>query len=195
MTVQKWRNCFTLLFVRSYRDINICIAVPLENGRLHLCEIQFHLESIVEAKADAHTHYEEIRSRLPEICKGSGAPWEKVFAYVCNLLENSAADAAVSTLADKAGGLFIYANLLEKQLVEESRKSDGGLKVADYARLAALPAGLDDLYGENFRRTYPGGAEDPGWENTVRLIAMIAAAREPLPVNLARGVLGWRGEW
>ena len=68
-------------------------------------------------------------------------------------LRSSALDAAVTSLERKAGGLMLYARLIADQLEATSDK-------IDFASVGALPAGLDEIYAENFRRVF---VEDGAW--------------------------------
>ena len=52
-------------------------------------------------------------------------------------------------LVDKAGGLMLYARLLEQSL-EETNGNDSNAKV-DFGALTALPGGLDDMYSTRVR--------------------------------------------
>lgn len=98
-----------------------------------------------------------------------------------NLFESSGMDSVVENLCQRAGGLFIYAKMLDKHLQE--LKDQG--KEIDFKDLNTLPRGMDDIYMRNFERVFPKGV---GWDQTKDLICMIVAAKEPLPEHLAQQV-------
>ena len=69
---------------------------------------------------------------------------DDVEKFIVDLLQSSVLDSAVKDLETKAGGLFIYARLLQAQM-EEMQHKTGGRKV-DFAQLRSLPAGLGQMY-------------------------------------------------
>ena len=81
---------------------------------------------------------------------------------------------------DKAGGLMLYARLLEQSL-EETNGNDGDAKV-DFGALTALPGGLDDMYTTNFGRAFPAGDGGAAWAAARPLVEAVVASRELLPV-------------
>ena len=83
----------------------------------------------------------------------------------------------------------MYARLLEESLAAKAA-APGAAKLT-YDDVLGMPDGLDAMYAENFARAFPGGAEDAGWARSKQLIALVVAAREPLPADLAARVLGW----
>ena len=170
----------------GYRDLNTCFRVPLRNNYL-LCEIQFHLKKVVEVKEKAHEFYENIRVELPKICKDS-ADQDKLQAYIKQRLDSSVLDAAVDKMEKKTEGLFVYAKLLGDHIKGVAKKNQNKLTLED---VTALPDGLDEVYQENFSRVFP---EDQRWQSSKQLVALIVAAREPIPVALAREVLKWNQE-
>ena len=136
---------------------------------------------MVDAKHDAHAHYELIRSRLPELCKGTAVDAAKLEDFITGRLNTSALDGAVAALSMRADGLFLYAHLLASHL-ESAGES------LDFKALDSLPAGLADVYEVNFRRAFPTAAD---WADALPLVELVAAAPEPLAVATARAMLGW----
>ena len=117
-------------------------------------EVQLNHEKVLLAKKGAHKFYETVRETLPRLCQdgGGAVDADELEAFIVGQLNSSALDAAVKVLVDKAGGLMLYARLLEQSL-EETNSHD---KV-DFGALTALPAGLDEMYTTNFGRTFPEG--------------------------------------
>ena len=138
--------------------------------------MQLNLVQMLDAKHDAHVHYEVIREKLPELCAGTDADPEKLENFITGRLNNSALDGAVAALSAKAGGLFLFAHLLGEHL--ESQAAEG--KEIALADLDSLPAGLGEVYQVNFLRAFPRGKDDPLWAVARPLVACIAAAMEPL---------------
>ena len=87
----------------------------------------------------------------------------------------------MNALERKADGLMLYARLIADQLEATSGK-------IDFASVGALPAGLDEIYAENFRRVF---VDDGAWGDALPLVELICAAAEPLTVDAASGALGW----
>ena len=181
------KNKFANPTPMGYRDLNLSVRVNLPDGRKHICEVQLNLVDMLKAKHDAHKDYEEVRSKLPAICMsaGGGAKADDVEAFVMKLLQSSVLDSAVKSLEEKAGGLFIYAKLLEAQLKEMQRETGG--RRADLAKLRALPSGLGEMYESNFKRTF---AEDKDWVACKKVVSMISVALEPLPEVLVERIVG-----
>ena len=167
----------------GYSDFNLVVAVPLADGTKYLCEMQLNLVAMLDAKHEAHAHYEVIRKRLPELCKGTPVKADELESFISGRLNNSALDSAVAALSLRADGLFLYAHLLAEYL-----ESAGG--EIDFGKLDALPAGLGEVYATNFRRAFPGGADDDGWAAARPLVELVAAAPEPLKVETAKAMLG-----
>ena len=76
---------------------------------------------------------------------------------------------------------MLYARLIADQLEATSGK-------INFASVGALPAGLDEIYAENFRRVF---VDDGTWGDALPLVELICAAAEPLTVDAASGALGW----
>ena len=119
-------------------------------------------------------------------------------AKLPKMLRSSVLETAVNELERKAEGLFLYASLLARHLEAMEHK-------VDFAALQGLPSGLSEIYEMNFarlmtdvavvRRNVSEEGEEPKqkeqqeqWLAYSRLISMVVAAREPLPVVLAREV-------
>ena len=124
--------------------MNLNVSVRLDDGRKHLAEVQLNLKSVADAKQFAHEQYEVIRLALPKMCEGTSVGAGALEAYIAGRLRSSALDAAVTSLERKAGGLMLYARLIAEQLASTTGK-------IDFASVGALPAGLDEIYAENFR--------------------------------------------
>ena len=139
------------------------------------------MKSVADAKHIAHEQYEVIRLALPKMCEGTSVEADALEAYIAERLRSSALDAAVTSLERKAGGLMLYARLIAEQLASTSGK-------IDFASVGALPAGLDEIYAENFRRVF---VDDGAWGDALPLIELICAAAEPLTIDAASGALGW----
>jgi hypothetical protein len=52
----------------GYADINTVFSVPVGNRNV-LCELQFHLKSVLAVKKEAHEYYEVVRTLISRICK------------------------------------------------------------------------------------------------------------------------------
>ena len=168
----------------GYRDLNTCFKVFISETDFVLCEVQFHLNAVLQVKHHAHAFYEVIRVALPKIGEGN----TNVQAYVKSRLDNSALDAAVEKIEEKAGGLFIYASLLHSHMKSISEKTGGKLTLD---HISALPGGLDEIYHENFQRVFPEGVQDKKWDQYSSLVALIVAAKSSLPTALVKVVNGW----
>ena len=107
--------------------------------------------------------------------------------YIMCRLNTSALDTAVAALSQKAGGLFLYAHLLAQHLESEANAN----REINFQNLGALPAGLSEVYAVNFKRAFPEGARDPAWAKARPLVALIAAAQEPITVTMAGTLLEW----
>ena len=174
----------------GYCDFNLVVTVKLADGTEYLCEMQLNLQQMLDAKEEAHNHYEVIRTKLPELCKASGVDTEmagKLEEFIMGRLNNSALEAAVDALSSKAQGLFLYAHLLEKHL--ESEAAAG--REINFANLDALPAGLSEVYETNFRRTFREGGAHGTWQQAKPLVELILASTQPLTVEMAEVLLNW----
>jgi len=101
------------------------------------------------------------------------------------MLRSSVLETAVRELQSKAQGLFLYASLLALQL--ETATTSGNKKKIDFKELKSLPSGLSEVYQVNFERMVQ--SRQSAWDDSYsQLIALIVAAREPLPTALAREV-------
>ena len=171
----------------GYCDFNLVLAVTLKDSTEYLCEVQLNLVQMLDAKASAHDHYEIIRKEVPKRCEGTGVDPEKLEAFITGRLNNSALDGAVAAVSNKSGGLFLYAFLLAQHL--EAEVAAG--RDISFESLDSLPTGLADVYEVNFWRAFPLGASDPGWMAARPLVELIAAAMQPITVEMAADLLGW----
>ena len=76
---------------------------------------------------------------------------------------------------------MLYARLIADQLEATSGKID--------CEVGALPAGLDEIYAENFRRVF---VDDGAWGDALPLVELVCAAAEPAPPSTRR-VVRWAG--
>ena len=139
---------------------------------------------MLKAKEVAHVHYEVVRAALPEICKGCKVNPDELEAFLTQLLHSSVLDSALHMLEAKAGGLFIFAKLLQDQL-----KAQAKVGAINFSSLGDLPSGLDGIYASNFRRIFPTEVQ---WSSCKAVVAMIVVAREPLPADIVERILGVR---
>jgi hypothetical protein len=51
----------------GYSDFNSCAGVVLSDGTRYVCEIQLNHVDMLEAKKEAHVHYEKVREELPAL--------------------------------------------------------------------------------------------------------------------------------
>ncbi len=122
----------------------------------------------------------QIRAALPKIREAAGIPKAQMSQFessVTRMLQDSVLDSVVHEMELKAGGLFLYASLVSKQL--QVAAADDLLAISSL--LQQLPNGLSEVYESNFGRMGE-------WQKHKRVIALIAVAREPLPVSLAAQV-------
>ena len=181
------KNKFASPTPMGYSDFNMCVAITLDDGIEYVCELQLNLQEMVSAKRQAHVHYEQVREMLPVLCQGTAVDPLELEAFIVSRLKKSAVDAAVSALAAKADGLFLYAFLLEQHLYAEAAAG----REIHFGRLDTLPAGLSDIYEANFIRSFPDGADDAGWMAAKPLIELIVSAMQPITVGMAEALLGW----
>ena len=181
LEIAQLKNKFAHPTPLGYRDMNLNVSARLDDGRKHLAEVQLNLKSVADAKHIAHEQYEVIRLALPKMCEGTSVNADSLEAFITDRLRSSALDAAVTSLERKAGGLMLYARLIADQLDATSGK-------IDFARVGALPAGLDEIYAENFRRVF---SDDTAWRDALPLVELVCAAAEPLTVDAASNALGW----
>ena len=170
----------------GYSDFNLCVGVQLDDGTEYVCEMQLNLVEMLEAKNEAHVHYEKVRTKLPALCEGTKVDPGELEAFIVGRLSTSALDSAVESLSQKADGLFLYAFLLAEHLDAEAAAGQS----VDFASLDSLPAGLGEVYATNFKRAFPAGTADPMWCAALPLIEVIVAAQEPLAEPIVRELLG-----
>ena len=171
----------------GYSDFNSCAGVVLSDGTRYVCEIQLNHVDMLEAKKEAHVHYEKVREELPALCQDTKVDAGELEAFIVGRLSTSSLDAAVEALSAKAEGLFLYAYMLGQHLESEAKK---GHEI-HFENLDSLPAGLGEVYAVNFKRAFPEGQVDPAWTAAKPLVELIAAAREPITVAMAAALLRW----
>ena len=171
----------------GYSDFNSCAGVVLSDGTRYVCEIQLNHVDMLEAKKEAHVHYEKVREELPALCQDTKVDAGELEAFIVGRLSTSSLDAAVEALSAKAEGLFLYAYMLGQHL--ESEANEG--HEIHFENLDSLPAGLGEVYAVNFKRAFPKGQIDPAWTEAKPLVELIAAAREPITVAMAAALLRW----
>ena len=71
LTVVILKNKYANPTPMGYSDFNLVVSIKLASGVPYLCEIQLNLQQMLDAKSEAHEHYEVIRKRLPELCQGT----------------------------------------------------------------------------------------------------------------------------
>jgi hypothetical protein len=103
-------------------------------------------------------------------------------AFLIGLLHSSVLDSALHTLEAKAGGLFIFAKLLQDQLQDQAKAG-----AINFSSLGDLPSGLDGIYASNFLRIFPTEVQ---WSSCKAIVAMIVVASEPLPADIVERILG-----
>ena len=91
----------------GYCDLNFIVELKLEDDTPYLAEVQVNHVAMLEAKSEAHIHYEVVRKSLPELCIGSKVDSGELEAFIVSRLNSSALDAAVAALSPKADGLFL----------------------------------------------------------------------------------------
>ena len=83
----------------------------------------------------------------------------------------------IDQVIEKSGGTFLYLKLIEKD------------KTLDLAKPENLPTGIDDVFMRDFKRYFPN--PNKYGEEAEPFLRLMAAAPGPLPVNLAKELLGW----
>lgn len=172
---------------KGKHEINPVTQQPYPHETTYLCEVQINHLKMLEAKKLAHKDYEVVRTLLPEICEGTGVDPGLLEAFIVQRLNSGSLDFAVRALSKKAGGLFLFARLLEQQL--EADVAAG--RVVDFSQLHGLPNGLAEVYETNFTRAFPSGPGGPEWAAARPLIELISAAQEPLTLSLVYKILDW----
>ncbi|GMI15386.1 hypothetical protein TrLO_g6724 [Triparma laevis f. longispina] len=171
----------------GYADINCLFSVPVKDKPPVLCEVQLHMQSVLDAKTLAHEQYEFIRSELPRLCRDTSADAQSLQDFIFKRLDASQLDAAVMAMNKKAQGLFIYCRMLADSLQQKKREREGSLSFAD---LEELPAGLHSMFEENFQRVFPSSQAN-WWAASHSMICLAVGAMEPLPIELMVEVLKW----
>ena len=98
-------------------------------------------------------------------------------------------EAITNTLLEKCEGNFLYLAQLR-----------GEVSAEDLHQPANLPQGLESLYLSSFERRFPDHVSDADnattrWNLWVKpLLGYILASPEPLPLDLARQLMGWNAD-
>ena len=166
-----------------------CAGVVLPDGVRYVCEIQFNHVDMLEAKKEAHVYNEEVCKELPALCQGTKVDAGELVAFIVGRLSTASLDAAVDAHSAKSEGLFLYAYMLGQHLESEAKKG----REIHFENLDSLPAGLGEVYAVNFERAFREGQEDSAWTEAKPLVELIAAAREPITVAMAKALLRWDG--
>eukprot|EP00592_Proboscia_alata_P027814 CAMPEP_0194445730 /NCGR_PEP_ID=MMETSP0176-20130528/128027_1 /TAXON_ID=216777 /ORGANISM="Proboscia alata, Strain PI-D3" /LENGTH=1394 /DNA_ID=CAMNT_0039272333 /DNA_START=36 /DNA_END=4217 /DNA_ORIENTATION=- len=185
------KNKFVDRDVLGYCDINTKVKYKLPDNSHHICEIQFHLQSILEVKEQQHGQYEYIRRRIPNLIKGSESNIDvrKFTEYILDLIRSSPIDAMIEKAMSLSNGNFQYARLTELEL--EARREINPDRKATFDDFVKLPCGLGSMYETNLDRIF--GSKNKGrinWDKCREFISIVCCAREPLPERIMQTVLG-----
>ena len=96
LEIAQVKNKFASPTPMGYRDFNLNVCVPLDDGSTHIAEFQVNLNCVLAAKKIAHKQYEVIRAALPAMCMGTSVEAEALEAFISERLNSSALDAAVN---------------------------------------------------------------------------------------------------
>ena len=140
--------------------MNLNVSVRLDDGRKHLAEVQLNLKSVADAKHIAHEQYEVIRLALPKMCEGTSVGAGALEAFIAAASQLIGARRGCHFARTEGRGTDAHARLIADQLEATSGK-------IDFARVGALPAGLDEIYAENFRRVF---VDDGAWGDALPLV-------------------------
>ena len=105
--------------------------------------------------------------------------------------------AITQVLLEKSEGAFLY---LAQARDEWEQSVQDGSNNFDLSNPATLPSGLNALYLKSFKRRFPEATSDPDnpatrWNAVAKpLLGYILASREPLPLDLARELMGWEAD-
>lgn len=182
VTLLALKNMYSSPSTLGHREMNLTLGVELTDGRVHLCELRVNLEEMWEANKRVNQLLDaQVTASIPAACERAEVKDVKEFtATLSKLLRSPVLTTAVRELEFKAGGLFLRANLLARHLETMDRK-------ADFRELEELPNELPEMYEASLARIVQSKEQ---WEKYLQLITLIIAAREPLPVTLARELVG-----
>ena len=82
LEIAQVKNKFASPTPMGYRDFNLNVRVPLDDGQTHIAENQLNLNSIADAKHIAHDQYEVIRAALPDMCKDTSVEADALEAFI-----------------------------------------------------------------------------------------------------------------
>jgi tetratricopeptide (TPR) repeat protein len=111
-----------------------------------------------------------------------------------NRLQAHQVPAATQALLQKSEGAFLYLAQAREEALQSN--ADGSASF-DLSNPTSLPSGLNALYQKSFRRRFPDVQSDPDnpasrWNALVKpLLGFILASPEPLPLDIARELMGW----
>eukprot|EP00592_Proboscia_alata_P022346 CAMPEP_0194411080 /NCGR_PEP_ID=MMETSP0176-20130528/9173_1 /TAXON_ID=216777 /ORGANISM="Proboscia alata, Strain PI-D3" /LENGTH=310 /DNA_ID=CAMNT_0039212785 /DNA_START=880 /DNA_END=1809 /DNA_ORIENTATION=+ len=99
LTIVNIKNKFLDPDVLGYADINMNASYTLQDGSVHICEIQLHLSSIRIVKEEVHVHYETIRTTIPRLVKNvTPEVSKKIQQFAIGRLRSSQVETALATL-------------------------------------------------------------------------------------------------
>lgn len=78
-------NISEALFAKVDADINCLFSVPVKDKPPVLCEVQLHMQSVLDAKTLAHEQYEFIRSELARLCRDTSADVQVMMLFICRV--------------------------------------------------------------------------------------------------------------
>eukprot|EP00548_Thalassiothrix_antarctica_P010524 CAMPEP_0194160656 /NCGR_PEP_ID=MMETSP0152-20130528/78509_1 /TAXON_ID=1049557 /ORGANISM="Thalassiothrix antarctica, Strain L6-D1" /LENGTH=1402 /DNA_ID=CAMNT_0038870365 /DNA_START=60 /DNA_END=4265 /DNA_ORIENTATION=- len=189
LTVINIKNKFLDPDVLGYVDINLNVEYNLPGDLVHICEVQLHLSSILVVKEAVHIHYEKIRVTIPRIVKNISPELSKqIQAFAIGRLRSSKVEAALATLVEKSGGVFLHARLLKEQM-EAMETQQPGWKF-DFKELQALSSSVYSHYEENLDRILPKEASNELRDEGVKYMALVCAAAEPLLTTSMERIIG-----
>lgn len=93
------------------------------------------------------------------------------------LIEGPKRTAIIDQVVEKSGGTFLYIKLIERD------------KTLDLSKPETLPTGIDDVFMRDFKRYFPNPKEYG--QEAEPFLRLMAAAPGPLPVDLAKDLMGW----
>lgn len=100
------------------------------------------------------------------------------------LLSTEQYSQALNSVCEAAAGNFLYLRQLEQGVMQ-----DGVVKPEELLNSAHLPAGLGGMYTCWFERRFE--SVDHYEKSALPLLELLLASMEPLPLSLARQILGW----
>ena len=182
------RNVIVELLVKSIETLPAWVGVVL-TGRADpelTARLKHYQPEVISG--DTPENRQDLRQYIDEWLKeemGAGRLQERRVSLVAE------------TLLQKSEGAFLYLVQVREQA---QQGSEDGSRRFDLDNPASLPQGLYRLYLEFFERRFPealDGADNPltRWNALVKpLLGYILASPEPLPLDLARALIGWNAD-